>query len=110
MTSFAPISLDAILPSGEIRLLVKPGMSNVVARILGLLGAVVAGVSVKAMPALLLLLMAGALMTDFAIDECWVCFREAIDPAGEMGGEIREGVVAVGECEIRAAPVFGGDW
>lgn len=67
MTSFDPTSLDDIFPSGETRDLVSPGMSSVVglARaifspvesclracggMLGLGGAVVAGVSLAATP------------------------------------------------------------
>lgn len=35
-------------------------------------------------------------MTDFAIDECCACLREAIVPAGVVGGEIRLGVYVAG--------------
>jgi len=67
MTSFDPTSRWAMRPSGETLDLVKPGMSSVVGRvreavvdpescrrgtILGLFGAVVAGVSVMAAPCL----------------------------------------------------------
>lgn len=35
--------------------------------------------------------MAGAVMTDLAMDECCACLREATDPAGVVGGDIRAG-------------------
>ena len=61
-------------------------------------------------PALVLLLIAGALMTDLAMDECWACFREAGVPVGVLGGEIRTGettAVGVGGVQVIAPPRTG---